>query len=330
RSESVWNMYGPTETTIWSTIYRLKGDEKESIPIGKPIDQTQVFVLDKNHQPLPVGAIGELYIGGEGLAQGYHLQEKLTSECFSNSILATHIREKRLYKTGDLARLRYDGNFECLGRIDYQVKIRGFRVELEDIENAIKQVEGVKNTVVAAQKLTIGENKLVGYISWALEAPPAKEVVRRILRGQLPDYMIPSALVYLEEFPLTQNGKIDRKALPEPKKESKQLGAQKPSNELERKLSIIWCDLLQIKQANIRSNFFDLGGNSILLIQVQSEIKKRLGLDIPVVNLFQHPTIESIAQFLVPASDAPAGNSIQSRAQKQRMAIRRRQPHRRI
>ena len=301
-SQEIWNMFGPTETTIWSMISRV--EKNRSVNIGKPIANTQVYILDNNLKILPIGVAGELFIGGDGLSRGYLNREELTKEKF---VTNPHTGE-RMYRTGDLARWLPDGNIEYLGRIDAQVKIRGFRIECGEIENALLQHENIKESLVVPYKEEGKENILVAYIVLRnTENCPGSSDLRETLKKQLPDYMIPSFFINLDSIPLTPNGKIDRRALPKP---DKALGGSKeyvaPQNETEEKLVKIWSEILKVEKIGIYDNFFELGGHSLLATQVISRIREIFKTEIPVKAIFESPIIEKLGKILSQFSEAIA------------------------
>ena len=231
RVGELWNMYGPTETTIWSTIWPIAASN-ESILIGKAIANTDIYILDKNLQPVPIGVPGELHIGGDGVSHGYLNRDDLTEERFiANPFKAN----AKIYKTGDLARYRADGNIECLGRLDFQVKVRGFRIELGEIETVLLAHEQVEQAVVTAREDGTGEKRLVAYLIAGAAGEVATPELRTYLSASLPPYMVPSQMVWVEEYPLTPNGKVDRRALPEPGFEQLELSENyvAPRTELE-------------------------------------------------------------------------------------------------
>jgi amino acid adenylation domain-containing protein len=278
RAGSVWNMYGPTETTVWSTCYEYK-DGDAPIPIGRPIANTTVYILDKHQQPVPVGVPGELYIGGAGVARGYRNRSDLTKERFIADPFSQD-QKARLYKTGDLARYRSDGNLEYLNRMDNQVKVRGFRIELGEIETALGEVDAVKQGVVIAREIKPGDTRLIAYFIPVGGKSLTPTDLRSHLRKKLPEYMIPQHFVELDKMPLTPAGKIDRKGLPSPW--GSQGGAEPeyvpPRNEAERILASIWQEVLGIDRVSAHDNFFDLGGHSLLCIQVIERIIKETGI----------------------------------------------------
>src|SRR5215469_635162 len=267
RASSVWNMYGPTETTVWSAIYQVTSADY-AIPIGRPIANTTMYVLDRSLQPAPVGITGNLYIGGEGLARGYLNRPELNAEKF---ILTSLGREQRvwLYKTGDLARYRADGNLECLGRTDTQVKVRGFRIELEEIESALRQHPAVIDACATVREDTPGDLRLVAYVT-PLQQAESLNGIRSFLKERLPGHMIP-VLASLDKLPLTPNGKLNRRALPPlnvPTKDDCQAVVEEISDPLERLLVHIWEEMLNVPHVSVYDNFFDLGGHSLLATQM--------------------------------------------------------------
>jgi amino acid adenylation domain-containing protein len=298
KTAAVWNMYGPTETTIWSTIHPVLPGST-SVPIGHPIANTQLYVLDRHLNPSPVGVAGDLYIGGDGLAWGYRNRPELTAETFIPHPFGT-APGARLYHTGDLARYLPDGNVEFLGRVDHQVKVRGFRIELGEIEAVLAQHPAVRETVVTVREDTPDDKRLVAYVVANDGQSPTVSELRRSLEEQLPAYMIPSAFVTLEALPRTPNRKIDRRALPPPEglRPELEVAFISPRNELERKIAAIWQEVLQVEQVGIRDNFFDLGGHSYLLIQVHSRLSRALNNRILMTDLFKYPTIDSLARYL--------------------------------
>ena len=294
RCGSVWNMYGPTETTIWSSVYQVKGEDESLVPIGKPIANTTFYVLDAKRQPVVQGAQGELYIGGEGLARDYFERDELTAEKFVADPFSAQ-PGARMYRTGDLARYKQDGNVEFLGRIDHQVKIRGFRIELGEIEAVLEQHAGVNQAVVVAREDTPGDKRLVAYVVTETANILASAELRSHVGKQLPDYMIPTAFVQMAKLPLTPNGKVDRKALPAPN-QSPDAGAVyiAPRTPLEEILAQIWKDVLRIEKVGVHDNFFSLGGHSLLATQVISRIRHVAGVEVPLRHIFEWPTIAEL------------------------------------
>ncbi|MHC5858901.1 non-ribosomal peptide synthetase [Nostoc sp.] len=294
----LWNLYGPTETTIWSTGYKVTTANK-TIDIGCPLANTQTYILDSHLQPVPIGISGELYIGGEGLARGYLNRPELTAERFISNPFSSNPKS-RLYKTGDLARYLPDGHIEYLGRIDYQVKLRGFRIELGEIETALLQHSEVKEAVVIVREDTPNETSLVGYIV-AETGQDSLQVIsqlRRFLKQQLPDFMVPTIFMALKAMPLTPNGKVDRKALPKPDASRPELEANyvAPRTPIEQQIADIWTQVLNVRQVGIYDNFFELGGYSLLGIQVVSRLRQALQAEILMSNLFELPTVAELAE----------------------------------
>lgn len=294
---SVLNMYGPTETTIWSSVYNVTAGEG-GVPIGHPILNTTLHILDDAMQPMPNGQEGQLVIGGAGVARGYFNRPDLTQEKFVPDPFSSE-PNARLYKTGDLARFLPDGNLLFLGRMDHQVKIRGFRIELGEIEHALVGHSSVKHCVVVAREDTPGHKRLVAYIVPSGDRPVAREL-REFLEARLPEYMVPAAFVVLAALPLTPNGKIDRKILPAPTRENSALDRVfvAPRNNLEKKLARIWEAGLKIKPIGVTDNIFELGVDSVIAAQLFAQIEKKLGMDLPPAPLFKAPTIESLAALL--------------------------------
>jgi amino acid adenylation domain-containing protein len=298
---SVWNFYGPTEATVWAAINPITstGSKGESIPIGRPIADRRIYLLDDNLQPVPVGIPGELHIGGAGLARGYFKRPELTAERFIPDPFSNDPRA-RLYRTGDLARYLPDGNIEFLGRIDHQIKIRGFRVELGEVESVLGQHPSVRETVVTAFEESTHEKELVAYVLSKQEPATTTHELRRFLKEKLPDYMVPSAFVFLDSLPLTPNGKVDRGALPAPDRNRAALGqsyvaARTP---IEEKLAKIWGEVLRLERVSIYDNFFDLGGHSLKATQVMSQLRDVFQAEMPLRNLFEHPTVAGLAESL--------------------------------
>jgi amino acid adenylation domain-containing protein len=308
RSGELWNMYGPTETTIWSTLHKVTSVDG-TIPIGRPIANTQVFVLDPDRRLVPQGAVGELYIGGSGLARGYLRRPELTKDRFVPSPFAPN---ERLYRTGDMARWLADGTLACLGRIDTQVKIRGFRVELGEVETLLGRHEGIRQCVVVAREDEPEDRRLVAYFEPASESVPAVSDLRAHLRIDLPDYMIPSAFVALETLPLTPNGKIDRTALPRPDEGRMEIesGFVAPRDSLELALAGIWSKVLKVPGVGIRDNFFELGGHSLSAVVLLTEIRKLTGRTLPLATLFQASTVAELADLVRQDGWTPSWSSL--------------------
>ncbi|HSU49336.1 MAG TPA: amino acid adenylation domain-containing protein, partial [Segetibacter sp.] len=291
----VRNLYGPTEDTTYSTVYRIK--KGDSILIGKPISNTQIFIVTTNQQLAPVGVIGEICIGGAGVARGYLNRAELTAEKFVENPFK-HEEGSILYKTGDVGRWLPDGNIEYIGRRDEQVKIRGYRIELGEIETALQQSGLVVQSVVVAKEDARGNKRLVSYV--VNDGRFNADTVAAYLKTKLPDYMIPSVWVELDKLPLTSNGKIDRKALPNP--DATNLISQEyvgPKNETERNLVDIWQELLGIDKVSTHDNFFEIGGHSILAMQLISSVRRKLKLEASIKDLFSNPTIASFSDRLL-------------------------------
>jgi amino acid adenylation domain-containing protein/non-ribosomal peptide synthase protein (TIGR01720 family) len=282
----LFNLYGPTEAAIDVTHWTCVDQPGAGVPIGRPIANLQVHILDSRLNPQPIGVPGELYIGGEGLARGYHLRPGLTAERFVASPFG---HGERLYRTGDLARWRADGAVDYLGRLDHQIKLRGLRVEIGEIESALLDHPAVSEAVVVARQLATGM-QLVGYL---VASSFDEEQLRSQLKQRLPDYMVPAHLVTLEKFPLSANGKLDRKALPEPQVQQREFEA--PLAGVESQLAELWQDLLGVAQVGRQDNFFELGGDSILSLQIVSRAKKR-GIALSPRQMFERQTIAELAQ----------------------------------
>ncbi|TNF50883.1 amino acid adenylation domain-containing protein, partial [bacterium] len=292
RSPSVWNMYGPTETTIWSAIYRLEPDRLNSI--GKPIANTRFFVLDSNLLPVPVGVPGELHIGGAGLARGYLNRPNLTKDRFIANPYGK--AGERLYKTGDLVRYHKDGSLEYLGRMDNQVKIRGFRIELGEIESVLNNHETIKECAVITYEDKQGNQHIGAYFVSSTSFSTLS--LRNFLRKQLPDYMIPNLFVHLDALPLTPNGKVDRKALVAQSHgtQVRQTQFHPPESAIEKQIADIWTSVLDVDKVGTGDNFFDLGGYSLLIMEVISLIENKLNTTVPVKDFFVQ-TMGQIAAY---------------------------------
>ncbi|MEQ1778778.1 MAG: amino acid adenylation domain-containing protein, partial [Nitrosomonas sp.] len=289
----LFNEYGPTETTVWSSVYQCNKANDHVIPIGRPIPNTQIYLLDMQWNPVPVGVIGELYIGGEGLTRGYLNRADVTAECYIPNLF-DHAGS-RLYRTGDLARYRDDGNIEYIGRTDHQVKIRGFRIELGEIENVLRQYPKIKDAAVLSREDTLGNKRLVAYMV-ASGLIPSIDEIRMHLKEYLPDQMIPAAYVFLDHFPLTPNGKVDRKALPIPDFDVRfTIQYVAPRTYSENIIANIWAEVLGVECIGIYDNFFALGGHSLLIAQVISRIRQTFAIDLPLRTLFEKPFVFELA-----------------------------------
>ena len=289
RADSVWNMYGPTETTIWSTAHRVQAGDG-AVPIGRPIANTAAFVLDPCGHQLPVGVPGELYLGGVGVARGYRNQNALTLERFSRPAATFG---QRTYRTGDIVKLRADGTLEWVGRNDDQTKIRGHRVELSEVEAALTALPGVRNAAVVTHSGAGGFIQLVAHVV----APDCQIMpLRADLARRLPDYMVPASFVFHDALPLSSNGKLDRRQLPAPRHTA--LGNTKPRTEIERRLGGLWKELLGLDEIELAADFFALGGHSLLAIRLLVAIEAEFGRRISALTLYQSPTIESLAAVI--------------------------------
>jgi amino acid adenylation domain-containing protein len=304
------NEYGPTEATVGCIVYHVGTDESivGAVPIGRPIANTQAYLLDHNLQPVPAGVPGDLYVGGMGLARGYLNSPDLTGERFIPHLFSKELGS-RLYKTGDRGRYRLDGNIECLGREDNQVKIRGHRVELGEIESVLISHSSVRDAVVAMNKSRSPEQILVAYLILEPGEKIEKRQIHSFLRERLPDYMTPSTYVILDTFPLTENGKTDRQSLPEPdfQRFESESASSPPGNPIEEILAAIWMDVLHVGEIGMNDNFFELGGHSLLATQVISRIRESFDVEIPLHGLFEFPTIASLAHSLAEAKWARLG-----------------------
>ncbi len=297
--KEIWNMYGPTETTIWSTIYKVE-NKANNIVIGRPIDNTQIYILDKNLKPVPIGVNGELYIGGDGVAHGYFQNAALTQEKFLPNPFKKEVKGACIYKTGDVACFLPDGLIKIQGRADFQIKLHGHRIEIGEIEAILSKHPAICETVVVLYEDNTAEKRLVAYSVTKEEAPNVTEV-RNFLKKKLPEYMIPSVFMFLPALPKTPNGKIDRKALPIPENIRPELNNEyiKPKSELEQLIAGIWSENLNIDKIGIYDNFFDLGGTSVKMAQIYQNLNNKLpNKEFSIVELFQYPTVHSLSQYL--------------------------------
>jgi acyl-CoA synthetase (AMP-forming)/AMP-acid ligase II len=302
------NMYGPTETTVWSSTYTVTGNET-TIPIGRPIANTALYILDHRMQLVPIGSSGDLYIGGKGVARGYWKRPDLTADRFVSDPFGGP--DGRLYRTGDAASYRADGNVEFLGRSDGQVKLRGYRIELGEIEALLDGHPGVGKSVVLAREDTPGDKRLVAYVTpTGPGGVPVKEL-RDHLRAKLPEFMVPSHFVEIREFPLTPNLKINRNALPPPGAApapvvqtghvpSERLGG------LERQLVSIWQEVLGVPRVDVHDDFFELGGHSLLTIQLHRRVSPLVDRPVAIADLFRYSTVRKLAAFLLAADNGGA------------------------
>ena len=290
----LWNLYGPTETTIWSTGYIVR-DGDAPVHIGRPVANTKCYVLDAGRREVPIGVVGELYIGGAGLARGYLGRPELTAEKFIADPFVAGTNG-RLYRTGDLACYQPDGNLTCLGRVDHQVKIRGFRIELGEIETALVQHPAVRQAAVTVHEDIPGDKRLVAYVV-AQNAPlDLGEQLQGRLRATLPEYMVPSHVIVLGAFPLSPNGKVDRKALPAPQVQPAAAPARGPCTDTEERIAKIWRTLLKRDGIGIDDNFFDVGGHSLLSVTLVTEIEKHLGSRLALSQILRSPTVAGLAR----------------------------------
>lgn len=313
RCDTLWNVYGPTETTIYSTVDKIEVDD-ETISIGKPLDDTRIYFLDENLNEVPAGEVGEIYIAGAGVSKGYINKPSLTNERYINLP-----QEKgKVYRTGDLGRIMPSGKIQCLGRVDHQVKIRGYRIELEEIEQVLNQLPNVQKAIVNPITLQPGNQQLIAYVIISPQNPQADQKAlfkqwRNHLLDNLPPFMVPSFFKILEKFPLTPNGKIDRKNLPNPLTSS-HLEQPKEENNLpnanETLIANIWKEALKLDSINITDNFFELGGHSLLAVQVMQKIEKATGVKLPLASLFEYPSAKALAMLLGKAEKEIKWNSL--------------------
>jgi amino acid adenylation domain-containing protein len=332
RCGSLWNMYGPTETTIWSAAYPVVRGER--VLLGRPVANTQFYVVDAQLQLVPVGVPGELLIGGDGVARGYWNRPELTAAKFIPDCFGGR-GDSRLYRTGDLVRYLPDGNLEFLGRIDQQVKIRGFRIELEEIESVLLGHPGVREAAVIVRE--DGEKQLVAYVVPAEESACTTAELREHLKRKLPDYMVPTAYVSLPALPLTPNRKLDRKALPLPGTNvAASLSGDYvlPDNETEQKIASIWQDVLKVAHVGREDNFFDLGGHSLLMVRVNSRLRETFSKDISMVDMFGFTTIRALASHIngivSSVEDVVAAQVVQTKDSGGKHALRSRQLFRQL
>jgi acyl carrier protein len=298
------HVYGPTESTTFATWYLIEQvpSGATNIPIGRPISNTTLYVLDSQQQPVPVGVPGELYIGGDGLARGYLNRPELTAQKFVVNPFSTH--QSHLYKTGDLVRYLPDGNIEFLGRIDNQVKIRGFRIELGEIESVLSGHPAVQKSVVVVREDDLIHKQLVAYIVPRSLKTEGKYVgqldeLQFYLKQKLPNFMIPSFFVMLEVLPLTPNGKIDRDALPPPNFNLRdEVTYVEPKTDTEKRIAAIWQELLPVEKVGVDDNFFNLGGHSLLATQMISRLRAAFEIDLPLRSAFDNPTVAALATFI--------------------------------
>jgi amino acid adenylation domain-containing protein len=330
------NLYGPTEATIEVAFWTCeRGAQKRVVPIGRPISNTQIYVLDERQRPVPTGAAGELYIGGECLARGYLNNPALTAERFIPDPFGSEAGA-RLYRTGDMARYLTGGELEYIGRFDGQVKLRGFRIELGEIEAVLASHEAVSECAVVIRGEEGKEKSIVAYTVAREDESLATTTseLRRWLKQRLPEYMLPTAFVPLKQLPLLPNGKVDRRALPAPDQARPQLEEVfvAPQTAMEKTLAEVWSQVLKVEAVGIHDNFFDLGGHSLLMVQVHNKLQESLGRNITMVELFQYPTISTLAHHLSETKSEPQQSNVvaesRTRAETRRAALRQRQQSR--
>ncbi|NER84193.1 MAG: AMP-binding protein, partial [Leptolyngbya sp. SIO1D8] len=325
-----FNAYGPTESTVCATVYECQ-EAIQGIPIGRPIANSQIYLLDDEGQPVPIGVSGELHIGGVGLARGYLNRPELTAQKFiSNPFNHSKfkVQSSKLYRTGDLAQYLPDGNIEFLGRIDHQVKVRGFRVELGEIEAALLQHPGISKVVVLVWEDHPDDKRIVAYLVFNQEHVSNIDQLQTFLTEKLPNYMIPSAFVVLDTIPLMPNGKVDRDTLPSPEgRPQLEETYVMPQTEAERIIAAVWQDLLKLEKVGINDNFFSMGGHSLLLVRAQTKLNEVLNKEISIIELFKYPTIKELAQYLTYKDDFGKtqkfhSKRIHDRASRQKEAIK--------
>jgi amino acid adenylation domain-containing protein len=291
----LFNLYGPTETTVWSAAQRIARQEKQ-ILIGRPVANTRLYVLDGERELVPIGSVGELYIGGDGLAREYLNRPDVTQERFVSHEFSPD-RIERLYRTGDLVRYNRDGRLEFMGRIDQQIKIRGVRIELGEIEVVLREHPDIRDAVVMVQEDEKDDKRLVAYLVASSLQQPNVAAMLQWLGTKLPKILVPSSLVFLPEFPKTPNGKLDRRALPKPDQRISQV-VEGAANDLERQIAAIWADALGIATVGVEDRFFDIGGHSLLMVEVHDQLRDKTGHQVALLDLFQYPTVRSLAEFI--------------------------------
>ncbi len=328
RSSKVWNLYGPTETTVWSTCCKVS-DADSQILVGKPIANTQIYIVNQGNQPNPIGVSGEMLIGGTGVTKGYLNRPALTTEKFIPDIFRQKTSDHKLYKTGDLACWLPDGSIKMLGRIDSQVKLRGYRIELGEIEAVLEKHPAIRQAAVIVREDDPGDKRLTAYTVLNNDQSCSGAELKRYLSTKLPEYMVPSIFIPLETMSLTLNGKIDRRALPRPEQRRAALEQRftPPGSEIEKRLSRLWSQTLKIDKVGTHDNFFDMGGNSLLSVHLVALLEKEMRIQLPIVKFYQYPTIESLAKYISAQENSRQhpGKKIQNRAQLQKNALARRQ-----
>jgi acyl carrier protein len=298
--QQVTNLYGPTEATTYATWGDVERETEGAVTIGRPVDGTQVYILDQEQQLVPVGVSGELYLGGEGLARGYLGRAEVTAEKFVPHPYSGKAGA-RLYRTGDIGRYRVDGEIEYQGRRDQQVKVRGFRIELGEVEAVLRQHTGIREAVVLAREDEPGDKRLVAYVVWEREVGVSE--LREWLKQQLPEYMVPAGYVWLAELPLTANGKVDRGALPAPEGTRPELADSyvAPRTAIEEVVAGIWSEVLKVERVGVHDNFFELGGHSLLATQVISKLRRSFEVEVPLRSLFTDPTVAGLSHNITEA-----------------------------
>lgn len=317
------NMYGPTETTVWSAAHEVQDEVGGVVPLGTPISYNRIYVLDRALNLVPQGVPGELYIGGDCVARGYHGRPALTAERFLPDLYSGE-PGARMYRTGDIGRWRADGTLEFLGRADQQVKLRGFRIELGEVEAALASCPGVREAVAAVREDVPSDARLVAYVVPA-EDTLDPSALRSSVQQRLPEYMVPSIFVVLSEIPRTPNGKVDRRALPAPSDDRRASAAfVAPRSAIEQQIADVWRRVLRVEQVGVNDNFFDLGGHSLLMVQVHNELQA-LRPGMPLVKLLEHPTVSALAAYLSeePGQSAAVVDAAQDRARRQLEGLRR-------
>ncbi len=318
----ILNMYGPTETTVWSSAYLLP-PAAPRLPVGRPIANTEIYILDHNLLPLPVGIAGELMIGGAGVARGYLGRPELTAQRFIPDPFQGQ-GAKRLYRTGDLARFLASGDIEILGRMDHQVKIRGHRVELGEIEAVLSGHPTVRESVVVAKAAAGGDKRLVAYVISRDGQNPTPLQLRKYLQQKVPDHMVPAQIVFMTAFPQTPNKKIDRNALPAPDPDpaESQSDFEPPATVVEETLAALWSQLLNVPRVGRRDNFFEHGGHSLLAMQLVSQVRHRFGVDLPLKNLFERPTVSGLAEAIDALSwSAPSSAPVRAQGDREEVEV---------
>jgi amino acid adenylation domain-containing protein len=307
RGAELWHMYGPTETTVWSSILRLTSGDGGPPPLGGPIANTRFHVVDRAGRHTPIGVPGELLIGGDGVALGYHGRPDLTAERF---IADPFGGAGRLYRTGDLVRWRADGTLEFVGRADTQVKLRGFRIELGEIEAVLTAHPGVAAAVAVVREDVPGDRRLVAYVVAEGDPAPGSNDLRHLVRTRLPEYMVPSAFVSLDALPVTPNGKLDRAGLPNPSGIRPDTGRElvPPSTPVELALAEIWQDMLGIDQVGVDDHFFDLGGHSLSAVAMLARVHEELGIDLYLGTIFEAASIRALAEVITEELLSQAGD----------------------